>query len=191
MKTTRKLSKTGEICFLKPKYELRCNRTWLLEEHKANEGTSTSNDIDDSFGTNSKPFIFNPSQAQQSLLSDEQIHRHNERLLGSMSSRHDNAEIRGISNEMIKTLEAKAVEAERNLTILVNGTFIHTRHRVFDKVCLIGAYGWNSDCSLPVVADLLLEVFFLITSRSASDLRGVVVAVLLRRLTAFLGESCL
>ena len=63
------------------------------------------------------------------------IHQHYERLLKQC---HDNADIRGITNE-IKTLEAKIVEAECNLTepdfkIIVNGTFIHTRRSVFDKI---------------------------------------------------------
>jgi hypothetical protein len=63
------------------------------------------------------------------------IHQHYERLLRQC---HDNPEIRGVTNE-IKTLEAKVIEAERNLNVpdfkvLVNGTSIHTRRSVFDKV---------------------------------------------------------
>ena len=63
------------------------------------------------------------------------IHQHYERLLRQC---HDNPDIRGVTNE-IKTLEAKVVEAERTLSvpdykIVVNGTVIHTRRGVFDKV---------------------------------------------------------
>jgi hypothetical protein len=63
------------------------------------------------------------------------VHQHYERLLRQC---HDNAEIRGVTNE-IKTLEAKVVKAERNLKVPVfkidvNGTFIHSRRSVYDKV---------------------------------------------------------
>ena len=63
------------------------------------------------------------------------IYQHFERLLRQCLDNHD---IRGINNE-IKTLEAKLVETERNLTepdftIFVNETSIHTRRSVIGKV---------------------------------------------------------